>query len=551
MSFFKNLKFLMLIIYLTPLLVAIALFNKFLNIYPYFHDAVSYNYLNIKASMKAENFGTFVILKQEILSNGRNILAVAPYIIFPTIAKYKLAHLATSLPFFIIFIYSIYSLVKKVTKKKLLAILLSFFIFFIPGLYNPTKGIIGNNIDINVSFVIGISIVYFLKWNFFGKKKNFYLFLLFSLLPVYLRFASILYLLAIYLGFLLIILITGNLKNLFKKFRPKDFFYILIILLIFSPYIFFHIETVIMFYKIYGYDLNNSIFDSSKIFINTLGSFLGIPIILLLISLYFFFFKIFFFNNIYDLKNLFIINLSIIIPIFNIFILKTTTTAVHIYSFVNIYIAMILFVIFYFTSFSSSFEKVINKIFLIFFVIICFQLIYFNSKISNPPNHIKEKKKFDIELADNISNYNQKNIVWLSVVDESFAAVSVESFYRNKKFILPAGQDFFFSNHKTVFLGNFPNKSNIQITKSLMNNINKYVDIIIVHKEPNDLKNYFNNDVSFFVSKKISLLVKSDSNWTFIKDILHPKYGKVSIYKNSLPLDKNFLDILSSKIIFN
>lgn len=549
MSYFKNLKFLLLIIYLTPLLVAIALFYKFSNIYPYFHDAVSYNYLNIKASIKAENFGTFVILKQEILSNGRNILAVAPYIIFPTIAKYKIAYLATSLPFFIIFIYSVYSLVKKVTKKKLLAILLSFFIFFIPGLYNPTKGIIGNNIDINASFVIGISIVYFLKWNFFGKKKNFYLFLLFSFLPVYLRFASILYLSVIYIGFLLIILITGNLKSLFEKFRPKDFFYIFIILLIFSPYIFFHLKPVITFYKIYGYDLNNSIFDSSKIFINTLGSFLRIPIILLLIFLYFFFFKIFFFNNIYDLKSLFIINLSIIIPIFNIFILKTTTTAVHIYSFVNIYIAMILFVIFYFTS--TSFDKFIKKIFLIFFAIICFQLIYFNSKISNPPNDINERKKFDIELADNISNYNQKNIVWLSVVDESFAAVSVESFYRNQKFILPAGQDFFFSNHKTVFLGNFPNKSNIQITKSIMNNINKYVDIIIVHKEPNDLKNYFNNDVSFFVSKKISLLVKSDSNWIFIKDILHPKYGKVSIYKNSLPLDKNFLDILSSKIIFN
>jgi hypothetical protein len=84
-----------------------------------------------------------------------------------------------------------------------------------------------------------------------------------------------------------------------------------------------------------------------------------------------------------------------------------------------------------------------------------------------------------------------------------------------------------------------------------MNNINKYVDIIIVHKETNALKNYFNNDVSFFVSKKISLLVKSDSNWKFIKDILHPKYGKVSIYKNSLPLDNNFKDILSSQIIFN
>jgi hypothetical protein len=547
MSFFKNLKFLLLIIYLIPLLVAIALFYKFSNIYPYFHDAVSYNYLNIKASMKAENFGTFVILKQEILSNGRNILAVVPYIIFPTIAKYKIAHLATSLPFFIIFIYSIYSLIKKITKKKLLAILLSFFIFFIPGLYNPTKGIIGNNIDINVSFVIGISIVYFLKWNFFGKKKHFYLFLLFSLLPVYLRFASIVYLSVIYIGFLLIILIKANLKSLFRKFSRKDFFCIFIIILIFSPYIFFHLKSVIMFYKIYGYGLNNSIFDSSKIFIYTLGSFLGVPIMILLIFLYFFFFKNFFLNDIFDLKSLFIINLSVVLPIFNIFILKTTTTPVHIYSFVNIYISMILFVVFYF----ASFDKVIKKIFLIFFVIICFQLIHFNSKISNPPKDINEKKFFDMELANNISNFNQKNIVWLSVVDESFAAVSVESFYRNKKFILPAGQDFFFSNHKTVFLGNFPNKSNIQITKSVMNNVNKYVDIIIVHKETNTLKNYFNNDVSFFVSKKISLLVKSDSNWIFIKDILHPKYGKVSIYKNSLPLDNNFNDILFGQIIFN
>ena len=141
--------------------------------------------------------------------------------------------------------------------------------------------------------------------------------------------------------------------------------------------------------------------------------------------------------------------------------------------------------------------------------------------------------------------------MWLSVVNESFAAVSVESFYRNKKFLLPAGQDYFFSNHKTVFLGNFPNKNNIQIAESIMNNINKYVDIIIVHKEPNALKNYFNNDVSFFVSKKISLLIKSDSKWIFIKDILHPKYGKVSIYKNLLPLDNNFRDILSGQIIFN
>ena len=98
MNYFKNLKFFLLIIYLIPLLVAIALFYKFSAIYPYFHDAVSYNYLNIKASIKAENFGTLVILKQEILNNNRNVLAVVPYIIFPTIAKYKIAHLATSLP---------------------------------------------------------------------------------------------------------------------------------------------------------------------------------------------------------------------------------------------------------------------------------------------------------------------------------------------------------------------------------------------------------------------------------------------------------------------
>jgi hypothetical protein len=547
MNFLKNLKFIFLIIYLIPLLVAIGLFYKFSAIYPYFHDAVSYNYLNIKASIKAENFGTLVVLKQEILNNSRNVAAVVPYIIFPTIAKYKIAHLVTSLPFFLIFIYSIYSFVKKITKKKFLAIILSLFIFFIPGLYNPTKGIIGNNIDINVSFIIGISIVNFLKWNFLGKKKYFYLFLIFTLLSAYFRFASIVYLFVIYIGFLLIILTKGNLKLLFKKFERKDFFYIFIILLIFSPYIFYHLKSVFMFYKIYGYDLNNSVFDSLKIFIFVLGSFLGVPITLLLIILYYFFLKNIFLNDIFNFKNLFIINLSLIVPIFNILFLKTTTTTVHIYSFVNIYIAMILFVIFN----VSSFDKIIKKLFLIFFIIISFQLIYFNSKISNPSKEIYDKKKYDVELANNISNLYQKNIVWLSISDENFSAVSVESFYRNKKFILPAGQDFFFSNHKTVFLGNFPNKSNIQITKSVMNNINKYVDVIIVHKEPGAVKNYFNNDVSFFLSKKISLLVKSDSKWIFIKDILHPKYGKLSIYKNSLPLDNNFRDILSSQIIFN
>jgi hypothetical protein len=547
MNYIKSSKFTLLIIYFIPILVAITLFYKFSDNFPYFHDAVSYNYLNIKASIKAQNFGTLVILKQEFLSNSRNILAVVPYIIFPTIAKYKIAHLATSLPFFIIFIYSIYSFVKKVTKKKLLAILLSFFIFFIPGLYNPTKGIIGNNIDINVSFVIGISIINFLKWNLFGKKKYFYLFLFFSLLTAYLRFASIVYLSIIYIGFLFIILTKGNLKGLFKKFESKDFFYIFIILLIFSPYIVFHLKSVIKFYQIYGYGLNNSIFNSSKIFIWVLGSFLGIPIILLLIFLYYLFLKKFFFNDIFNLKNLFIINLSLSVPIFNIFILKTITTPVHIYSFVNIYIATILFVIFYI----SSFDKIIKKICLIFFIIICFQLIYFNIKISNPPKDIYNKKKFDIELADYISNYNQKNIVWLSVLEENFATISVESFYRNKKFILPAGQDFFFSNHKTVFLGNFPNKSNIQIADSVMNNINKYVNIIIIHKEPEAINNYFDNDVSFFVSKKISQLVKSDSRWMFIEDILHPKYGRISAYKNSLPLNNNFRDILSGKIIFN
>lgn len=302
-----------------------------------------------------------------------------------------------------------------------------------------------------------------------------------------------------------------------------------------------------MFYKIYGYGLNNSIFNSLKIFIYTLGSFLGVPVILLLILFIFLMVKKFFFKEFSNLRNLFIINLIVIIPIFNIFILKTTTTTVHIYSFVNIYIATILFIIFYF----SSSKKFINKIFIIYFFIISVQLIYFNSTISNPPKDIREKKIFDIELANNIANFNQKNIVWLSVVNESFAAVSVEFFYRNKKFILPAGQDFFFSNHKTVFLGNFPNMNNIQIAKSIMNNINKYVDVIIVHKEPNDLKNYFNNDVSFFVSKKISQLIKSDSKWIFIRDIPHPEHGKVSMYKNTLPLDNNFKDILSGQIIFN
>ena len=128
----------------------------------------------------------------------------------------------------------------------------------------------------------------------------------------------------------------------------------------------------------------------------------------------------------------------------------------------------------------------------------------------------------------------------------------VKSLLKEKKLIFSVIDcDEYIIENKEDFLGNFPNKSNIQITKSVMNNVNKYVDIIIVHKETNALKNYFNNDVSFFVSKKISLLIKSDSKWIFIKDILHPKYGKVSIYKNLLPLDNNFRDILSGQIIFN
>ena len=169
------------------------------------------------------------------------------------------------------------------------------------------------------------------------------------------------------------------------------------------------------------------------------------------------------------------------------------------------------------------------------------------------------QKSFDKKIGYKIANISQeqklklgkKHLVWLPVYDEHFTAPTLETFYNHNEFILPAGQDYFFSKHKSVFLGNYPDQDLDEIYNNINTNINNFVDLLVIYEDKQKSSLIHDNEFSIEISKRLSDDIPKNKNWKLVDKTNSNKYGELHFYLNSKAFKDNYIKILSGNANLN
>ncbi len=534
-----------------PIVLSIIIYMNYEKNYPYFHDVSSYNFINILVSKYTEEFGIFESFKDQFFGNNRNFLRVLPFIFFPELSNFKLSNLITSIPFIYIFVFKIHNFVCKDISDNFVKWFITFFIFFIPGVYNPVLGIVINWVDLNAALIISISAIYLFEWILEKKKISLTFFILFSFLTIYARFSSFPYYFIVILP-IIFFHFSEILKN-FSNLNRYDYFLNLSLFLVLLIYPLVHLSSVIDHYTIYGYGFDSQLIDSIKSLIIPSASFLRLFLSILLLIFSFYLFFLFLKKKKKDFL-LFLILIAVV-PILNIFIFKTITWPMFVYFVFASFISFLFFL--------KKFNKdLVNKKFkiLCFIIIASFiiELILLNIKFVKENEQAYIQKNFDKKIGSKIANIsknqkinlNKENLVWLGIYDEHFTAPTLEMFYNQGEFIMPAGQDHFFSKHKSVFIGNYPDQDLDKIYDNISININNFVDILIVYADLQKSSLIHDNKFSIEISKKLSENIPKNKNWTFAGKLNSKKYGELHFYLNKRALPNNYLEILSGNADF-
>ena len=226
--------------------------------------------------------------------------------------------------------------------------------------------------------------------------------------------------------------------------------------------------------------------------------------------------------------------------------------------FIYFIFSSILSVLIFVRNFGLKYNKIVKVLFLMIILSFFIEIILLITNFNRFNAQAYNQKKLDNTIAEKVytlsENKNIKKIknklVWLPAYDEHFTAPTLELFYNYEKFILPAGQDYFFSKHKTVFLGNYSNLDIDKIYDNINSNINNYVDILIIFKDPKS-SIIHDNRYSQEISKRLSEDIPKNKKWKFFGVIETKKYGLLNLYYNYGAKKDNYLNILSGNINFD
>lgn len=530
--------------------LSVALEKRYLDHHPYFFDAVSYSFYNAKLHQRVQEVGQGTVIREEISNNNRHPLRTVPLVLFaPSLLAHPFGHMATALPalfaFVLLLAYTLYRRGGRLT----FAIAGSSIAALLPGLYNPVSGIAAYWLDLTAAFLIGAAILALLNSNRGRGLRWLVLFAVLGSCAAFARYVSIAY--------LLFASVPVFVWYLFSRVReegnwPRSVLLPVLVtvgggVLVAGPYLFAHVGSVSEFYQIYGYALGAPLATSMRAALASLREFIGPAGVLALIVLAGAWLLKVARSRKFDAEGLVVpVWLALAIPIFLVFVLKTS--AIHTISYAVILLLVALAVPC--TKSMNEDGALFKRAGLIVILILSAGWGgYYVSEwkqASNPGQEAAEAKALQTRLADQLGRYNQK-VVWNAYFDEVSWIPSLDAFYRHGVLPLPLGQDYVFSIHETVYRGNYPNWDSAQINEALLENANTWLNIAVVFDEPSDADKYLPNELSRSAARHIAEFVKNDPDWVQEFEINTVRYGRLAGYVNLGAKPGNYEIILAGR----
>lgn len=533
--------------------LSIALERRYLDHHPYFFDAVSYSFYNAKLYQRLQDFGLQQVVFDELSNNNRHPLRTVPLLVLaPNLLAHPFGHMATSLPALFVFIFLLGRTLYVRCRRLLPAVAGSSIVVLLPGLYAPTSGIAAYWLDLPAALLIGASVLALLNSDDGRDLRWLVLFVVLGSCAAFFRYVSVAYLLfatvPVFAWYLVArVMDEGNWLR--SAITPL----VVVVgsaIVVAGPYLFWHVESVGEFYRLYGYALDApydvaalALWGSFTQFVRHAGiivggMLIGVGVILGIAALW---------RRRIALASLFVpVWLAVATPVFLVLIVKTS--AIHTVSYAVI--LLLIAVTVPWVSFTNRPGTALGRVGVVMLlVLVAGWSGYYRStwmKAAQPSEEESETKVLQTAIADRLVRFGPR-IVWSAYFDEVSWLSSLDAFYRYGVLPLPLGQDHVFSIHETVYKGNYPGWSMHDINMALAYNANRWLDVAVVFDRPEDAEKYLPNAYSRSAARYIAESIRQDPEWVKEFELETARYGRLVGYRNRTPGRGNYDAVLSGR----
>jgi len=533
--------------------ITIRIEQAYLQNHSYFFDAVSYSFHNARLYTQLPDVGRLSLAVQEWIGNGRHPLRTVPLILFaPNLLANQMGHMATALPMLFIFLWVFGWSIYRRTQHLLYAVGCTILFCAIPGLFSPIGGLGAYWLDLPAAFLVGGAALCLLNSSSARDAKWLIGFAVLASLAALSRYVAAAYVFitcAPVLTYYIIRRWRQDRSVVGSVLQPLGIIGI-VIFVIAGYFLIAHFESNARFYSIYGYSVFKDVLSSTISVMLSVVDFISVPGTILLGGIGLINLNHFCRETDRDWESLVISTWYGCAVILFLVLVVRVVGASHATQYAVPFILLVCVSPVPLKEGKLKSQRWLTQLtgIIIFMALLiggrAALSTYLSAKQSSQKN--QEQKNFDIALAQELSKEDGL-LVWNAYFSEYSWIPTMEAFYRLGKFPLPAGQDYFFSVHESVFKGNYPGLTPEEVNPLIYDNANRWVDIAVVFRDPATANNSFNNEYSRIVAGYVSKKIQNDANWKFIFEVKSNKYGILAGYRNLAAQISNYELLVNGK----
>jgi len=529
---------------LTILLGAVTnqIANAYLDNHSYFFDPVSYSFRNARLYVRLGEEGRLNLAVQEWLENGRHPLRTVPLLLFaPELLAKRTGHMATALPALGVFLFLLGWTIYRRTRYVPYALACMALFCALPGMFSPTRGLSAYWLDLPAAFLAGAAALCLLNSSGGRNLKWLAGFAVLTSGAVLSRYVA-----GVYVFVMCTPVLAGYLLLRWRREHSFTRSVVAPVALVggivgtlAGYFIVAHYRSNMHFYSTFGYALGHGVWAAAVSTLKSLYLFVGWPPVPgLLLAL--------------GLLGTFAVNLGVLrskalncqeqaaigwLAISHILFLSVVVQAEG-HAQAALYALPLLFLLAVSPALWKE-ARLVSKAPIVLAVIVFAAAALPGSwhawrsyqQAQRPSPEAREQKNLDVALAQAVTKQGER-LVWNAYFDEYAWIPAMEAFYRFGKFPLPAGQDYFFSIHESVWKGDYPGLTPDEVSRLVYDNTNQWVDVAVVFDDPMATDTQLNNDYSRAVAQYVAQAIRSDTRWERVFVVESSRYGTLAGYRN-------------------
>jgi hypothetical protein len=530
--------------------------------HPHFYDAVSYQYHNARLYERLKRESVVDVAAEEWFKNSRHPLRTTPLVLFaPELLRHPQGHMATSIPFLLLFLFLTGALLYARTASLAAVALALGGAALTPHFYDPQFGLAAAWLDLTAALIVGCAVLcLFLAEEAHAARPERFAWgwhlaagALLGLAPLA-RYVAVLY------AFVLAAPVIGwfawrilqRAPDLRRGLWPAvrgPALTLFAFLAVAGSYLYAHFANNAHFYSTYGYNLGAGIIAAGAANLQAAARFFTYPVSAFLLALLVAFVALMLRSGEAQKRAEFyaLVSWCCAAPwLMQSFVLRSL--AVHPMNFALPFL-LLLFAAAGGELWISARERRGRRLALggagvLLALLSLFGIWTHLYRARHPDPGAIIAKAFDRETARRLIALGPDR-VWLAMFDERSMMPTMEAYYESGIFVAPAGQDRFFSVHASVFKGNYPGLSIAQMSDNIKQNLDDYVDLAVLPANVDREPPLYNNEYSREVARAVGAALAGDPRWEKIERAPESPYGPLDFYRNRNPRSDHFVRIFT------